>query len=80
MIWTSQSLFVFFFLSKFYFFCCYLAVPRPAWGHFRGESLTNPMLITVLVQFRPEGHREPSNKVGSLKLVERLVGFEPGTF
>ena len=38
------------------------------------------MLITVFVQFRPEGHREPSNENGSLSPVERLVGFEPETF
>ena len=38
------------------------------------------MLITVFVQFRPEGHREPSNEVGSLSPAERLVRFEPGIF
>ena len=38
------------------------------------------MLITVFVQFRPEGHREPSNEVGSLSPVKRLVGFEPEIF
>ena len=38
------------------------------------------MLITVFVQFRLEGHREPSNEVGSLSPAERLVGFEPGIF
>ena len=30
-----------------FFFNCYLAVPRPTLGHSRGDSLTNPMLITV---------------------------------
>ena len=30
------------------FFNCYLAVPRPTLGHSRGDSLTNPMLITAL--------------------------------
>ena len=38
------------------------------------------MLITVFVQFRPEGHREPSNENRSLSPVERLVGFEQETF
>ena len=38
------------------------------------------MLITVFVQFRPEGHWEPSNENGSLSPVEHLVGFEPETF
>ena len=28
----------------------------------------------------PEGHREPRNKVGSLRRAERLAGFEPETF
>ena len=49
---------VFFFLF-FFFFNCYLAVPRPTLGHSQGDSLTNPMLITVFVHIRPEGHQEP---------------------
>ena len=28
-------------------FMCYLAVPQPNLGRFRGDSLTNPMLITA---------------------------------
>ena len=47
-----------------FFFNCYLAVPGRTLGHSRGDSLTNPMLITAFVQFRPEGHREPRNEVG----------------
>ena len=57
----------------------YLAVPWPTLGHSREDSLTNSILITVFVQFRPEGHWEPRNEVGSL-LVGGLVGFESGTF
>ena len=38
------------------------------------------MLITAFVQFRPKGHREPRNEVGSLSPADRLVGFEAGTF
>ena len=64
----------------FFFFNCYLAVPRPTLGHSQGDSLTNLMLITTFVQVRPEGHREPRNKVGALSLAEHLVGFELGTF
>ena len=60
---------IFFF---FFFFNCYLAVPRPALGHSQGGSLTNSMLITVLVHIRPEGHWEPRNKVGSLSPAERF--------
>ena len=30
-----------------YIFNCYLAAPRPTLGHSRGDSLTNPMLITA---------------------------------
>ena len=37
------------------FFNCYLAVPQPTVGHSQGDSLTNPMLITVFVQV-PPGH------------------------
>ena len=64
----------------FYFFNCYLAAPRPTSGHYRGDSLTHPMLITAFLHIRPEGHREPRSEVGSLSPAERLVGFEPGTF
>ena len=57
------------------FFNCYLAAPRPTLGHYRGDSLTHPMLITAFfLHFRPEGHREPRNEVGYLSLAERLVG------
>ena len=37
-------------ISIFYFFNCYLAVPRPTLDHSQGDSLTNPMLITAFVQ------------------------------
>ena len=64
----------------FIFFNCYFPVPQPTLGHSQRESLTDPVLITAFAQVRPEGHREPRNKVGLLSLVERLVGFKPGTF
>ena len=64
----------------FFFFNCYLAAPRPTLGHYRGDSLTHPILITAFLHIRPEGHREPRSEVGSLGPAERLVGFEPGTF
>ena len=69
---------IFFFF--FFFFNYYLAAPRPTSGHYRGDSLTHPMLITAFVHVRPEGHREPRSEVGSLSPAERLAGFEPGTF
>ena len=62
-----------------FFFKYYLAVPRPTLGHFWGDSLPNPMLITAFLLIRPEGHREPRNEVGSLSPAERVVGFEPGS-
>ena len=65
---------------KFYFFNCYLAAPRPTLGHFWGDNLTHPMLITAFLHFRAEGHREPCNEFGSLSQAELLVLFEPGTF
>ena len=67
-------------LTIFFFFNCYLAVPRPTLGHSQGDSLTNPMLITAFAHIQPEGHQEPRNKVGFLSLAEHLAGFEPGTF
>ena len=47
------SFFVFFFVFVF-FFNCYLAVPRPTLGHYRGDSLTHPMLITAFYMFDPK--------------------------
>ena len=65
----------------FFFFNCYLAAPQPTLGHSRGDSLTNPILITAFfVHIRPKGHREPRNEVRSLSPAKRLVGFELGTF
>ena len=54
-----------------------MAVPRPSLGHSQGDSLTNPTLITMFAQVRPERHREPRNEVGSLSPAEHLVVFEP---
>ena len=46
------------------FFKCYLVVPQPTLGNFQGCSLTNLMLITVLLlQFQPEGGQGPCNEV-----------------
>ena len=39
-----------------FFIYCYLTVPRPNLGHYRGESLTQPILITATWRFGPEGH------------------------
>ena len=61
-------------------FNCYLAVPRPTLGHSQGDSLANPVLITVYVRIQPKGHWELRNKVGSLSPAEHLAGFELGTF
>ena len=57
-----------------------MAVSWPTLGHSQRDSLTDPMLITAYVRIRLKGHREPRNEVGSLRLAERLTGFEPGTF
>ena len=67
-------------IFNFYFFNSYLAVPQPTLGYFWGNSLTNLMLITAFVQFRPEGHQEPCSKVGFLSPAELLVWFELGTY
>ena len=61
-------------------FNCYLAASRSTLGHYRGDRLTQPMLITTFERFRPEGHRESRKGVGSLSQADRLVGFELGTF
>ena len=63
-----------------YFFNCHLAAPRPTLGHYRGSSLTHPMLITCVFHIQHEGYCEPRNEVGSLSPAEHLVGFERGIF
>ena len=63
-----------------FFFNCYLAVPQTTLGHSEGDSLTNPMSITLFVHILPKGHQEPCNEVGSLSPADSLAGFEPGTF
>ena len=69
---------IFFF---FFFFNCYLTAPRPTLGHYRGDSLTHPMLITAFFYiFDPKVTGSLVARVGSLSPAERLVGFEPGTF
>ena len=57
-----------------------MVAPQSTLGHYRGGSLTHPMLITCVLHIWPEGHREPRNEVGSLSPAEHIVGFEPGTF
>ena len=52
--------------SWVYFINCYLAAPQPAMGYYRGGSLIHAMLITMFSHFRPKGHCESPNKVGSL--------------
>ena len=51
----------------------YLAATRPTLGHYREESLTQPMLITASLQFWPEGHRNPCCEIGSLGPKEQKV-------
>ena len=66
--------------ANFFLLNYYLAALRPTLVIFKRGSLTHPMLITAILYFRPKGHQEPRNEVGSLSPAERLVGFEPGTF
>ena len=49
LLWTLNYFTLCFTVSFFCFFFwnCYLAVPRPTLGHSRGDSLINPMLITA---------------------------------
>ena len=49
-------------------------------GPLLGEQPHLPDVNHCALLFRPKGHREPHNEVGSLSLAERLVGFELGTF
>ena len=45
--------------SKFFFQTAIFAIcPTTNFGHSRGDSLTNPMVITAFAQFRPKSHWE----------------------
>ena len=46
-LWTISHFVLLFLFFVFFFWNCYLAVPRPTLGHSRGDSLINPMLITA---------------------------------
>ena len=59
-------------------FNCCLAVSQPTLGHYRADIITQPVLITVFLQFWLEGCKEPRNEFGYLCPAERLVVFEPG--
>ena len=46
-------------INKFFndatvFFNCYWDAPEPPMGHYRGDSLTHPILSTVLFIFDPK--------------------------
>ena len=62
------------------FFTVCLASQCQLLGHWRRGNLTHQMLITMLLLFRPTGHRGLSNKVGSRSRNEHPVEFEPVPF
>ena len=70
----------FYWWHKTNFFKCYLAAPRSTLGHHWEGSFTHPMLITAFSYFRPKGHREPRDELGSFSPAEHLVGFQPENF
>ena len=63
----------------FFSFFNYLAAIGPILGHFWGDNLTHPMSITAFFIFGPKVTGSLVNDVGSVKPVERLVEFVPGT-
>ena len=65
---------------QLFFPAIWLSHAQISLGHSRGDNLTNPIFLTVFIQFRPEGHQECRNEVGPLRSVKRQIGFEPGTF
>ena len=52
----------------------------PTLDHYRGNSFSNPMSITVFLLLWPKGYQEPHNEVGSLSHAECLVEIKTGTF
>ena len=64
-----------FFTPWYAIFYQLLVIPQSTLGHSRGDSITNPMLITEFAQFKLKGHPEHCNEVGSLSLALGLLGF-----
>ena len=62
-------------IASFFFSVAHSATPRPTLGLWQEGRLTQPMLITSLLLFRPEGHQEPHNKVGSQSPAECISGI-----
>ena len=52
---------------RFDIFNCYLATPRPTFGHYRGVSLSNSVLISALKQLWPDVNRNLIAKLGRYK-------------
>ena len=77
---TSINIFNNYFVNFFFFFKLLFGCPTANFGPLSRGQPHSPDVNHCVLHFRPEGHREPRNEVGSLSPAERLVGFEPGTF
>ena len=67
-------------MKNVFFFLSAIWLPHSQlWDFIKGQ-FHSPNVNHCSLHFRPEGHREPCNKVGSLSPAEHLVGFEPRTF
>ena len=53
-------------LNVCFVICCFAAV-QPTLYYHREDSFTSGLLLTFLIEFRPEGHRKLSNKIRTLK-------------
>ena len=71
-------------ISHFELYFCnyYLAAPLQILGHYRGDRVTHPILVTVLYLLRPERHRKPRDEAGSLSPAKSLPGWnrEPSNY
>ena len=52
----------------------------PNFGPLSRGQPHSPDVNHCVLHFQPDGHWEPCNKVGSLRLAKHIVGFELGTF
>ena len=62
------------------FFKLLFACPKVNFGPLLRGQTHAPDVNHCVLHFRPEGHQEPCNEVGSLSSAEHLVGIEPETF
>ena len=75
----QKNIWKYFSLWRFFFFLLF-GSPTANFEPLSRRQPHSPNVNHLHLHIQPEGHWQPRNKVGSLSLAKRLVGFEPETF